>query len=52
MVTAWFFLAVFIDGVTQAGPFVSVEQCEQARAVWEKTMWTAKSTPCYQGVVK
>lgn len=52
MVTVWFFLAVFAQGAVQSGPFVSLEQCEQARAVWEKTRWTYVATPCYQGVVK
>lgn len=49
-IVVWFFLATFSHGVTQAGPFVSVEQCEQARVVWQKTGWSTYASPCYQGV--
>lgn len=47
MITVWFFL-VWVQlngGLVQAGPFVSLEQCQQAREVAD-----LRSSRCYQGV--
>ncbi len=57
MITAWFFIAIFYSsGITQAGPFVSLEQCEAARKVWTESKSilfdNPRSSHCYQGVIK
>lgn len=57
MTAAWFFIAIFYSsGITQAGPFVSLDQCEAARKVWVESnsilFDTPRSSPCYQGVIK
>ena len=49
MVTAWFFL-VWVQlngGLVQAGPFETLEQCQQARQIVDM-----RSSQCYRGVVK
>lgn len=61
MITVWFFLAIFYSsygsGVTQAGPFVSLQQCESAIKAWASssglgTFNATKASTCYQGVIK
>lgn len=59
MITVWFFLAMFYSDATalaQAGPFVSLEQCEAARKVWvessPKRLRSNIASECYQGVIK
>ncbi len=56
MITVWFFMAILYGkSVTQAGPFVSLEQCEAARTAWAKSddaFYMLKSSTCYKGVIK
>lgn len=57
MITVWFFIAIFYSsGITQAGPFVSLDQCEAARKAWNESKSrlfdNTAASPCYQGVIK
>ncbi len=53
MITVWFFLAYGAIGgisLTQAGPFMTKEQCENASTIWSAGSLTHHSSQCYQGV--
>lgn len=57
MITVWFFLAYVLNGtisggagLTQVGPFMTHEECENASTIWSAGRPARYSSKCYQGV--
>lgn len=51
MITVWFFLAYVSSGgvgLVQSGPFMTQQQCEDARNSWSS--FGKHASQCYQGV--